>query len=239
MTKIAVCDDNCAYLNMATNRIRSMYVRHSKAISISSYLNAQELLQAHEIEKYDIIFTDVSMPEMDGFELARRVEKATPSTLLVFFTDYSQLVFESFEHHPIWFIRKTNFDEDLARAYDELERRRAYEEGFIEISYRDKDSDYHKMKVHPSQLSHIESEGHTLTFHFGGRTQRATGSLGDWERKLADMGFVRVHSGFLVNARFIFSIEKNYIELESGEEIPMSRYRTKQVESYIAKFGGK
>ena len=60
----------------------------------------------------------------------------------IVFTDYQNLVFESFQYHPVWFVRKSNLDNDLGNAIGEIERQMDYKGKMVTVSFRDKEHDY-------------------------------------------------------------------------------------------------
>ena len=60
----------------------------------------------------------------------------------IVFTDYQNLVFESFQYHPVWFVRKSNLDNDLGNAIGENERQMDYKGKMVTVSFRDKEHDY-------------------------------------------------------------------------------------------------
>lgn len=53
--------------------------------------------------------------------------------------------------------------------------------------------------------------------------------LKELEILLAEYGFIRVHKGYLVNARFVACVNNRDVVLNTGESIPLSKYHLKQV----------
>ena len=69
----------------------------------------------------DVVFLDVSMPEVDGFDVARHLPEPRP--LVVFQTAYAEFAVQAFEHDAIDYLVKPVTRERLARALDRIERR--------------------------------------------------------------------------------------------------------------------
>ena len=87
---------------------------------------AADGLEALEIARTrhpDVIFLDVSMPEVDGFDVARHLTEPRP--LIVFQTAYSQFAVKAFDHEALDFIVKPVTRERLAQAIDRVSRRAA------------------------------------------------------------------------------------------------------------------
>ena len=59
-------------------------------------------------------------------------------------------------------------------------------------------------------------------------------SLGNVEKEIGEFPFVKVERGFIVNARHIYSISSEYIELDNGESIPVSRRLLTEVKKQIS-----
>lgn len=64
--------------------------------------------------------------------------------------------------------------------------------------------------------------------HQGGKTD-FTGKISDVEEALAEQDFVRIHKSYVVNLKHIRNIFKDTVTLENGEELPLSRHRSKEL----------
>lgn len=85
--------------------------------------NGLEALDLARTRRPDVIFLDVSMPEVDGFDVARHL--AEPRPLIVFQTAYTQFAVKAFDHEALDFIVKPVTRERLAQAIDRVGRRTA------------------------------------------------------------------------------------------------------------------
>jgi CheY-like chemotaxis protein len=80
--KVLVVDDD-PVVGKSFNRVLS-----KKGYVVITAQNAQEALNKLQEAKYDVIFTDIRMPGMDGLELAERVKAKHPWTPVVIVTGY-------------------------------------------------------------------------------------------------------------------------------------------------------
>lgn len=71
----------------------------------------------------DVLFLDISMPEVDGFDVARRLDDPRP--LVIFQTAYGEYAVEAFDHEAVDYIVKPVTRERLALAIDRAQRRLA------------------------------------------------------------------------------------------------------------------
>ena len=85
--------------------------------------NGLEALELARDRRPDVVFLDVSMPEVDGFDVVRHL--AEPRPLIVFQTAYSEFAVKAFEHDALDYLVKPVTLERLARALDRVGRRTA------------------------------------------------------------------------------------------------------------------
>lgn len=78
-------------------------------------------------------------------------------------------------------------------------------------------------------IKYVEIYGHWIKIHTKTGVFNCYGSLTDYEKKWKKYGFVRTHKSYLVNAWYIYSILKDTVTLESGEEIMLSRSKVQEV----------
>ena len=64
--------------------------------------------------------------------------------------------------------------------------------------------------------------------HLGGKTT-FTGKISEVEESLSEQSFLRIHKSYVVNLKHIRNIFKDTVTLENGEELPLSRHRSKEL----------
>jgi len=83
LRKVLVVDDD-AVVGKSFNRVLS----EKKGYVVTTVENAHEALKQMREQSFDVVFTDIKMPGMDGVELAERVKAAQPWTPVVIITGY-------------------------------------------------------------------------------------------------------------------------------------------------------
>ena len=106
MLRVAVCDNDNNICCVISEILQNFFDRQSVKVSISRHLNGITLLNEHCRQKYDIMFLDIDMPEMSGFEIASELRKEKSNCLIIFITSHSELVYDSLDFQPFNFIRK-------------------------------------------------------------------------------------------------------------------------------------
>ena len=84
MLRVAVCDNDNNICFMISEILQNFFDRQSVEVSISRHLNGITLLNEHCRQKYDIMFLDIDMPEMSGFEIASELRNGKSDCLIIF-----------------------------------------------------------------------------------------------------------------------------------------------------------
>ncbi|MDD7049497.1 MAG: response regulator [Lachnospiraceae bacterium] len=87
--KILLVDDE----RQEREGISFLIERYGYPLQIKQAVNGQKALEMMKKEEFDILFTDVKMPVMDGLTLAREVAQAYPKTIIIIFSAYSEFNF--------------------------------------------------------------------------------------------------------------------------------------------------
>ncbi len=93
-------------------------------------------------------------------------------------------------------------------------------------------------KVQPGRVSFAESVLRKVRIHVGGETVEVYGKLSDLKRELPS-SFVQCHKSYVVNMGFIKELSQEYVLLSSGERIPVSQKRRKEMREAFLAFVGR
>ncbi len=112
MIKAAVCDNEPVMLERLYGQIPSEFERQGAQLRLDKFISGGDFLNAHNAEPYDVVFLDIDMPELSGFDIAERINDVG-DTLIVFVTMHDELVFSSLRFRPFRFIRKAYLENEL------------------------------------------------------------------------------------------------------------------------------
>jgi two-component system LytT family response regulator len=111
---------------MARASLRALLERETEPIGILEARNGHEAVALIRGERPDVVFLDVQMPEMDGFDVVRQVG-ATAMPEVIFVTAHDRFAIQAFEIHALDYLLKPvsaeRFAEALQRARSNLQRR--------------------------------------------------------------------------------------------------------------------
>ena len=125
MIKIAICDDEDFMLNMLYEKISSFFNHKNIKVNISSFSGGKDLLNSNN--NLDIIFLDIKMDKLDGFETAKKLRDKGYKGLLIFVTVLKDYVFDAFEVQAFDYLTKPlkedNFIKTMNRALKAIKNR--------------------------------------------------------------------------------------------------------------------
>lgn len=234
--KIAVCDDDSIFLEKLEKQISLLFQREKSSwgleYQIDSFQDGAKLLGNWDNEVYDILFLDIEMPRASGIQVADKVRMRNPYVKILFITNREDLVFHSIQYRPFRFIRKNHLENELPEAVKALIENLHKENKYLTVSFNGAEKN---IKI--SDIHYIESCKHDIYIYTFHDTFRIKSNLTKLEDQLEAHGFIRTHSGYVVNSRFVFSVEKTQVVLNDGREIPLSRYRTERVKHKLQLYG--
>lgn len=234
MVKVAIVDNEKAIINEICSLIESS--NDMKCI-IETFEYSIKFFQKINNILCDIVFLDIDMPEMNGFDIAKILNNIRPDITIIFVSSFDNFVFESFEYHPFRFVRKSNLKEDIDSALNAYQR---------EIE-RKKDVYFFKTNeaersVKTSDIMYFESMGHdifiyTVDGNFKIKRERDRNMTVKFiTEKFENKGFIRVHKSFLVNYRYIHTINYSNIILKNNLKININPRKANDIKKIYQKF---
>ncbi len=220
MIHIAVCDDESHIIQLLQNRLN--WLLNGKETQIDTFLSGTALRDSIlSGNSYDLIFLDINLPDMNGIFLARHFRPFIKNSLLIFVSSQDDAVYDSFAAAPFRFLRKSRLDEELPRiVQDALKEMQKSAPAGILLQCRQT-----QISVNPLKVLYIESNLKNQVIHLTDGTLEVNYRLKDLEPLFVPCGFIKPHNSFLVNYRFISSIQTRDVLLDNGELLPVSKHR--------------
>lgn len=246
MIRIAICDDEPNIAKSIAEKTQMHAENLDIYISLDVYYSGQDFLNQYHVGDYDVIFMDIDMPELSGDDLSAELAKKDPSLLLVYVTNYcNDEVYTMLKYMPIGFLRKLYFEDEIdamlgvlkekmmniRKTYSIHSGRQVLQIVLKDVLYIESDRNY--TYFHMTTTSHIEN---TNNRNKNQEPIKVRKKLDFIEEEIEHYGFIRIHASILVNYRWIYSIQKNMVKLDNGEELPISRSRETEVEQKFMYF---
>ena len=221
MIKIAVCDDDKAFVGTMADMINNIMLSISDNVEyqLHTFVSPQELIDHIGKNQINILFLDIDMPDMSGFEVARTIQNCSSETITVFVSAYDSFVYDSFQSSPLGFLRKSHIKDELkptiSRALNKF-----FENGEV-INLKTVDGD---VITRLKDICLIESIGNYYTAHLlSGHSYKCRGTLASVNELLLKKDFFRIHKAFIVNLQNVSVVNVNRrIVLSNGKEFVVS-----------------
>ena len=138
--KIAICDDEILVARQLEKIVRTAWEKgnagqRSGELTIGLYTSGTALLE--EIEKYDTVFLDLRMPEMDGIEVGKRIREKNPACRIIVATGEVNRFKEGYVIGALRFVTKPFEEEEIAEALEEAAQA-CLGEGVVEAYFANK-----------------------------------------------------------------------------------------------------
>src|SRR5829696_4728984 len=213
----------------ARQTLRLLMSRERDFEIVAECSHGEETIAAVTENRPDVLFLDVRMPGMDGFDVLRRLPADTVPAV-VFVTAYDRYAPQAFERHAIEYLLKPFTDERFADVVEHL-RERLRERSFAALATRMPAAivetatrrERRQLVVRDGGRTHviphddivwIEAEDYYAAIHAQGRRILARESLRTLAGTLDASTFARIHRSAIVNTKWIKAMEP----LASGDQ---------------------
>ncbi|MCH3966170.1 MAG: LytTR family DNA-binding domain-containing protein [Bacilli bacterium] len=234
MYKIAIVEDSIEDRNALLALLGKYEKEHQASFSVSSFPDGLKFYGHYETG-FDIVFTDIEMPLMDGMEAAKKIRDSDKRVQIIFVSKSAQYAVKGYEADAIGYALKpvTYFviEELLDKAIKKL--------SLILDSFLLVNTDEEVVRIPIPSLQYIEVRDHYLFYHVSEKVYRSRrSSLAEEEKKLSQKGFSKCNNCYLVNLRHVVSIGKDSI-MVGKEMLAMSRGKKAEFKDAFVRFAGE
>jgi two-component system LytT family response regulator len=243
MKRVFLVDDEA----LALRRLARMLAATRRVEIVGQATDPEEaLVQIAARPDLDLVFLDIAMPTLDGFEVCARL----PETVMVVFTTaYDEHALRAFQTNAIDYLLKPIAEAGLARALDKLDRLR-------ELSRPEANAQHAAaiaravtlaprriasrlggriQLVELDRITHFHAEDKLTHAHTADRSYIVDATIAELEDRHRD--FVRVHRSLLVRTAAIAELyagdDGMKIRLRDGRSLPVARERTKALKAHL------
>lgn len=228
--EIGICDDSPEDLKQIRMAFcQSAEMLGEKNISLYLYPDGRSLYKDSQNRNFSLVFLDWEMPDLDGFDLAERLYIENPKLKVVFVSNYENMVFDSYEYTPLWFVRKSALARDMMKALQKYFNMTTK----TQLRYRMADG-FGLRDVRLESIMYAECSGHTVIVRMRDQTAlQMHGTLKSYEEEWNSHGFLRIHKNYLVNVRYIMEVGARTIRLSDGTELDMGKNRRRKIAELV------
>jgi two-component system, LytTR family, response regulator len=237
--KTLIIDDE----DLARAVVREFLAPHTDVEVAAECANGFEALKAAAQHQPDLIFLDIQMPKLDGFEVLELLEAEGRRPAVVFVTAYDQHALRAFEAHAVDYLlkpfSKERFEAALAKArmlHDGQAAASPPHAAELAASARQGRplerivvKDGPKVTViHLDRLDWVQAQDDYVLLRTEGRNLLKQQTLANLEMQLDASRFIRIHRSYILNLDRLVRIEQDTKEhreaiLRDGTRLPVSR----------------
>lgn len=243
----------------ALSELAYLLERDGRFSAVTPVASGTDALRALEAGPVDVVFSDISMPGLDGMELARVIARFADRPQIVFVTAHDEHAVDAFEVHATDYVMKPVSPARLAQAVDRVVAGRRVEEETDRVPAPEQpvtgpagaaaapgppderiavELGGVTRFVQRSAVRYVRAQGDYV------RLFTATGShllrtpLATLEDRWADAGFVRIHRSTLVGLTHVAELRQGHGKLSlvlapDGTELPVARRHVREVRERV------
>lgn len=238
--KVVLLDDELH----CTKTLEILLREHCPQVEVVAVFNhpaeAIVYLRSHKV---DVLFLDIEMPFINGFELLNRLSPV--EFKVVFTTAYDKFAIKAFKYSAFDYLLKPIDEAELIKTVKLLEKNLTVNSQLdllMSIMNSDNNKKIDKIALPCSEglefvdivdIIRCESDSnYTKIVLIDRKTLLVSRTLKDMTELLTDFGFIRIHNSHLINPRHMKKYIKSaggYIVLVDGVEVPISRQKKDMV----------
>jgi two-component system, LytTR family, response regulator len=247
--KTLVVDDE----PLARRRIQSLLRADPDIDVVGAVGDGRAAVEAIKELKPDLVFLDVQMPEMDGFEVLAAVSDVHVPTVL-FFTAYDHYAVKAFEAHALDYllkpVKRDRFFEALRRAKEQVRLRQGsvYEQQIVDLMKQVAPAKARLVLraggklifINPEEIEWIEAAANYVRLHTPGEIHTIREKISTIEAELDPERFLRVHRSIIVNIDKVKQVipcgsGEYVVMMKNGRELSFGRSYRDRLEQFLSK----
>jgi two-component system LytT family response regulator len=213
-----------------------------------------EALRAIQRDSPDLVFLDVQMPQLSGFELLAKLPKEQ-LPIVIFVTAFDAFALKAFEAHALDYLLKPLAED---RFFEALNKVKTYIAGRDTRGFRDRllslvrelkettkylsrfavESGERFVFLHANEIDWIEAAGNYLKLHVGKQSYLLRGRISEIEKNLSPEQFFRVHRSTIVNLDRVKEFQplfkgEGLVVLKDGSHLASSRSCSQKLRTFL------
>lgn len=232
--KVVIIDDE----PLARSIVKEYLQKHPQVEIMQECNDGFEGLKAIQQHQPDLIFLDIQMPKINGFEMLELIEQPPA---VVFATAFDEFAIKAFEAHAIDYLLKPFNQERFDKAINKFKEQKSIStekatQDLLETASQSPSQNNRivvkngsKIKIIPvHEVQYLEAADDYVKVHTGEGYFLKNKTMNHFEQTLDGQQFVRSHRSYIVNVQQITRIDPyekdNHVAiLRSGIKVPVSR----------------
>ncbi|MEG0176250.1 LytR/AlgR family response regulator transcription factor [Anaerorhabdus sp.] len=225
--KVAVVDDNIIDLHNITNEFKNY--KFSDIVFNIEEFNDRSILENRQL--FDLYLLDIDMPQVNGIEIANKINETSKNSGIIFVSRREDLVFDTFIVESLYFVRKDKLANDLKLA---IEKYCALFEKNNQVFRFSENGNTVVVKY--QDIYYFEVYKNNMYIVVENKTYSIRKSMKNLIKEIDNKTFSLIHESFYVNLGNIERMDNNLVILKNKQELQISRRKIKMVRDEYANF---
>lgn len=233
MFRVAICDDEHAICSQIESIILSLQEDIFDKFDIEVFYSGEDLFRFILNEhKFDVIFLDIELKQMNGVEVGRRIreEMLDEVTQIIYISAKQSYAMDLFQTRPLNFlikpINKEKIRKSLKLAMQLSGRCNLFFEFHVGKMY---------YRVPYKDIIYFESDDKKIRIISTENTYEFYGKLADINKGVPSKDFLLIHKSYLINYMYVSEAKYDSIKLSNEISLPISQTYRKEVRDFLIK----
>ncbi|MCH5158255.1 MAG: response regulator transcription factor [Clostridiales bacterium] len=228
--KIAIVQDDKEKTDELKGYISRYCLEHGKRAHVVEFSDGIDIVSDYAAD-YDIIFLDIAMKHMDGFNAAKHIRDMDGKVVIAFVTNDASYAVRGYSVGATsYMVKPVSYDlfsEEFARC---IERAESGQTKYLLLS-----TDNGMDRLELDKIVYIESQSHNIIINTTEKTYNARETMRSLEDKLPREQFMRCNHCYIVNLLHVKGVHGEYALLDGGD-LKISRSRRKDFLESLTKY---
>ena len=218
MIKLLICDDDKYMLNELHTYIDEYMSAHEINCNIKQTDSASEIMK--DVEYFDIAVLDIQIGNINGVDIEAKLKEINPNISLFFITNYSDYQYNAMDLQPFRFLTKPF---DKKRLFTGLDRAMEFiNESYANVFVANGNA---IRKICINDIIYVKRENRKVIMVTVNEKFTVRESLNEWEERLKEKYFYKLHNSFIVNIHWIREYMYSEVTMENNEKISIAPRR--------------
>lgn len=212
--RIAICDDQQEYRNLITKYIKFYFKEHLIELECFEFAGGEELLLSDK--KFDMVFLDIEMNELNGIQTAKELNKRNKYTIIFIVTAYQKYLDDAMDLNVFRYIDKpikaNRLYNGLDKAIDLINNN--------EITFKSRNDGI--ITIHKNDIIYVEVNRKTVHVNTVEKQYIAREKMDFFKNNLTASYFAIPHISYVINFNFVKKFQRDKIQLKNGQIISIA-----------------
>lgn len=236
MIRIAICDDDLKVTEQLKNIIKVYENEKSEDFYCDVFNSGESLINTDQ--KYDIIFQDVYMSGLNGFETAKTIRKEDKIVEIIYLTSYSGYTKEALSVHAFEYLEKPIKKADIYHQLDEviakiLHRRENEDSRHVIMEFN---AGKNQLRIALEDIYYFEREDRKIKVVTKKGNFTLYDTISSIENRVKPHDFILSHQSFIININYMREYVKDEIYMMNNDIIPLAQKRAAEFKQVMRSF---